>query len=58
MQKRYIASEGYLEPCQICKIELFAKIFNDFWPLTVLVKTSVLDVLQVSEYASGCISTS
>ena len=32
------------EPRQISKMELSAKIINAFWPLTILAKSSILDV--------------
>ena len=34
------------------KMELFAKIVNGFYPLTILTEHSILDVWQDSEYAS------
>ena len=34
-------------------MEIFAKIVNGFQPLTIFAKSSILDVLQGSEYASG-----
>ena len=36
-------------------MELFLKIINDFKPLTIFVKRSILDVCQNSEYTSGII---
>ena len=33
-------SMAYLGPCQLCKLELFAKLVNDFWPLTIFAKIS------------------
>ena len=33
-------------------MEIFAKIVNDFQPLIVFAKSSILDVWQASEYAS------
>ena len=33
-------TEAYSEPSQISKMELFAKIFNDFKPLTISKKAS------------------
>ena len=38
------ASKKYAEPCQISKIERFAKIINGFKPLTIFAKHSILDV--------------
>ena len=37
-------SKAYAEPCQISKIEHFAKISNGFKPLTIFAKHSSLDV--------------
>ena len=37
-------SEAYSEPCQTCKMERFAKIFNGFYPLTNFAKRFILDV--------------
>ena len=45
--------EPYSEPCQTYKMELFAKIFNGFPPLTVLAKSSILDIWLGSKYAFG-----
>ena len=45
-------SEACSEPCQISKVEYFAKIINGFYPSTVFTKCSDLDVWQVSKYAS------
>ena len=36
--------EGYSEPCQISKKELFTQIVNDLKPLTIFVKSSISDV--------------
>ena len=41
--------EAYLEPCQISKMKCFAMKL-----LTFLVKDSILDVWQGSEYTSVC----
>ena len=38
-------TETYLEPCQISKMECFAKIINGFQPLTIFARRSILDVL-------------
>ena len=38
--------------CQTFKIGRFAKIVNGYKALTIFAKRSILDVLQVSEYAS------
>ena len=45
-----IYAETYLEPYQICKIELFAKIVNSWKPLTIFASNSILDVWQGSQY--------
>ena len=50
--KSLLASEANSESCQRSSIELFAKIVNNLKSSTVLVKTFILDVGQVSEYAS------
>ena len=34
----------YLEPIQTSKMELFEKIVNSLMPLTILTKSSILDV--------------
>ena len=36
-------------------MDCFAKIVNDFYTLTVFTKRSILDIWQVSEYASDCL---
>ena len=41
-------SGAYSEPYQTSKMELFAKIVNDFQPLTIFAKSSVVDVWQGS----------
>ena len=48
-----VVSEAYSEPSQTSKIELFEKVVNGFQPLTIFEKSSILDVWQGSEYASG-----
>ena len=45
-------TETYLEPCQISKMECFAKIINGFQPLTIFARRSILDVRQGSMYFS------
>ena len=42
-------TEVYSEPCQISKMELYAQIVNGFQPLTIIEKSSILDVWQGSE---------
>ena len=44
---------SYLEPSQLSKMKLFAKIVNSFQPLTILAKGSILDVWLGSECAFG-----
>ena len=41
------------EPCAVSKMERFAKTSNGFKPTTILLKRSILDVWQGSEYAFG-----
>ena len=36
--------DGYLEPCQIFKKELFTQIVNGLKTLTIFVKTSISDI--------------
>ena len=43
--------EVYSKPCQTSKMERFAKIFNDFYPLTFFAKRTILDIGEVCEYA-------
>ena len=49
-------SEGYSEPFQTSKMERSAKIIKGFQPLTMLAKTSILDVWLVSECIFAYIS--
>ena len=44
--------EGYSEPYQISKKELFTQIVNGLKPLTIFVKSSISDVGLGSEYVS------
>ena len=44
--------EVYSEPYEKSKMKLFAKIGNDFESLFILGKRSIIDVWQVSEYAT------
>ena len=39
-----LISEAYSEPCQLSKMEFFAKIFNGLKLLTVFAKISILDI--------------
>ena len=41
-----LSTEMYFKPCQSSKMELFPKIFDGFQPLTIFVKSSVLDAGQ------------
>ena len=43
----------HLEPSQTSTTEQFGKTVNDFLPLTVFVKGSILDAWQGSEYVFG-----
>ena len=45
-------SEAYLEPSEISKMDLFVKIVMSFQPVTIFAKSSILDVLLGSKYAS------
>ena len=36
-------TQVYLQPCEISKMKLFAKIVNDFQPLVIFEKNSMLD---------------
>ena len=49
-----IESEAYSELCQTSKVDLFAKIVNDFKKITIFKRNSVLEIfdIQDSEYAS------
>ena len=46
-------TEAYSEPCQTSKMDLFAKIFDEWKQLTIFEKSSILDVWSGSEYASA-----
>ena len=48
--------EAYSEHSQTSKMEHFPKIVNSWKPLIIMAKSSILDVWQGSEYASGEIS--
>ena len=45
-------TETYSELCQTSKVERFADIVNDFYPLITYAKRSILDVWQSFEYAT------
>ena len=47
-----LISEAYSEPSRTSKMKLFAKIDHGFQPLTIFLKSSILDVPLDSEYAS------
>ena len=44
-------SEAYSEPFQTYKMERFAKIVNNFQPLTIFTNRSILDIWEGYEYA-------
>ena len=44
--------EGYSEPRQTYKIEHFTKIDNDWKPLTIFAKSSIISVWLFSEYTT------
>ena len=46
-------SEAYSEHCQTFKMELFEKIIEEFEPLTIFEKRSILNFWEGSEYASA-----
>ena len=48
-----ISTEVYWEPCQVSKMERFAKIVNGWRQLTVSKKRPILNVWQGSEQAFG-----
>ena len=45
-------SEAFSESCQIYEMEFFVKIVNNFHPLTVFTKNSILDIWQGSKYTA------
>ena len=47
-------SEACSEPYQTSKTKLFAETVNSWKPLTILVKSSILDVWLGSEYTTVC----
>ena len=51
-RKSFLGLRGNSESFQTSKMEPFAKILKNEKPLTIFVKTSILDVEQGSEYAS------
>ena len=44
--------EAHPEPSQTSTLEFFAKIVNDFQPLTIFTKSSISDIRLGSEYVS------
>ena len=44
MQIFQYSTEAYPEPSQTSKMELFAKIVNGFYPLTIFGKSFILDI--------------
>ena len=43
IKSRCVIKRQYSKPCQTSKTERFAKVINDFQPLTIFAKLSVLD---------------
>ena len=37
-------AQTYSEPCQASKVDLFREIVNDFWLLTIFLKSFILDI--------------
>ena len=50
---RFTDPEAYSKTCQTSKMKLFVNMVNDYKPLNIFAKSSMLDVWQGSEYASG-----
>ena len=46
-------TEVYSNSCQTSKVKLFSKIVKNLQPLTILGKSSILDIFQSSECASA-----
>ena len=44
MQIFQYSIEAYPEPSKTSKMELFVKIVNDFYPLTIFAKSFILDI--------------
>ena len=42
----------YLESSQVFRMEVFAELVNGFQPLIIFDESAILDIWQVSEYAS------
>ena len=52
-----LKAKVYSEPCQTSKVTRFAKMFNDFHPLTVFAKRSILRKIAVIHfYSKGCLN--
>ena len=45
-----LTSEAYPELSRTSEMELFAKVVNDWKPLTIFAKSSIIDVRLVFEY--------
>ena len=50
--------EAYSEPCRKSKLKLFTEIVNGLQPLTIVAKSSVLDIWQGSECAFSILNWS
>ena len=48
-----LRSEANSEPCQVSKMDHFAKIFYEYGPLTIFVKSSSSDIPMSFEYRSA-----
>ena len=48
-------AEAYSDICQTSTMELFENALNGFWPLTIFVKSSILDVWQ--GFQNVCLET-
>ena len=46
LSKTLLVPEAYLGPCHTCMVELFTKIVNDYKPLAIFTKSSIIDVKQ------------
>ena len=56
--KYFQKTEVYLVPIQISKMELFVKIVNSLMPLTILTKSSILDVWLASKIVTNSFNKS
>ena len=50
---KLVHADAYLEQIRTSKLVLFAKIGNSFQPLTVIAKSSILNIRLGSEHVSG-----